>query len=228
MRFYSNGYSGALLQVSWRGQPAIRPERIRADEVGYVGRFRWWDGVIDLRVFRERVTDLIQDFVIRPLPGVLIPRTFSVVNSDIPVLNKGYEAHYSARPTPTDRLIAGYSSLRVSAPFAGGDHEQEAPMHTATASWVRQWNSRWSTTLSLIASEKFEWAGSLPVAGYKYLDARIAYRFGSGAAPVEAALNLQNLGSRHEEFSTSAGSTDGKPVWRPIPRLIYLNLRLPF
>lgn len=228
MRFYSNGYSGTLLQVSWRGLPAIKPERIHTDEVGYVGQFLRWNGVLDVRVFRERVTDLIQDVVIPRLPGVLIPRTFSVVNSDVPVRNTGFEAHYSARPTPRDRLTAGYSSLRVSAPFADGDHEREFPRHTATATWMRQWNPNWSTTLSLVASDKFEWSGSLPVPGYEYVDARVAYRFGRVAAPIEVALNLQNLGRKHEEYSTSAGSADGKPVWRTIPRLAFLSLKLPF
>lgn len=227
MRFYSNGYSGALLQLSWLGDPAIKPERIRADEIGYVGQFRTWSGVFDLRMFREKITDLVEDVVIPPLPGVLIPRTFSVVNSSVPVLNSGYDWHYSARPTPRTRLSLAQSNLKVYAPFANSVHQNEAPRHTTTATWMQDWDARWFTTLSLVRYESFEWSASLQVPGYAYLDARLAYRFGERARPNELALVLFNVGEKHQDFSTSAGSTDGRPVWRPLPRLIFLTLKVP-
>jgi iron complex outermembrane receptor protein len=222
MRFYSNGYSGTLLQVSWLGQSAIRPERIHANELGYLGQFKTWDGVFDLRVYREKITDFIQDVSVAPPPGVVFPRSNSFVNQDLPVRFRGFEWHYKARPAPGTQVLAGHSNLTVQSAIGGGSLEREAPNHTTTLTWLQDWTGRWSTTLSAIRYSAYKWgSGSLPLPGYTSLDARLAYRFGTAAKPAEIALVLLNQGKRHEEYVLSSAAAIGNPV----PRLVFLTVR---
>ena len=222
MRFYSNGYSGALLQVSWLGQPAIRPERVHANELGYLGQFKTWDGVFDLRIYREKITDLVQDIPVTPPPGVIFARSSSFTNLDTPVRFRGFEWQYKARPAPGAQLVAGHSSVGVMAPFAGGAMERQSPRHTTTLTWLQQWSGRWSSTLSAIQYAGYKWgSGSIPLPGYTSFDARVAYRFGTTAKPAELALALLNQGKRHEEYVLSGAAALGNPV----PRLVFLSVR---
>ena len=224
IRFYSNGYSGVLLRVSFLGQPSIRPERVAANEIGYLGQFRTWDGVFDLRVYREKISDLIQDVDVAPPAGVVDPRTFSFVNSSIPVLQRGFEWHYSARPGPNTRFQAGHSTLRILAPFSDNHHEHEVPGHVGTLTWRQDWTARWSTTLSVIRYGTYEWgSGSFHVPAYTSLDARIAYRYGPAGKPTELALVLLNQGRRHEEYVSLPSLGTGNPV----PQLVILTARFP-
>ncbi|OGA16814.1 MAG: hypothetical protein A3I63_11055 [Betaproteobacteria bacterium RIFCSPLOWO2_02_FULL_66_14] len=225
VRFYSNGYSGVLLRVSYLGTPSIRPEKIAANEIGYVGQFKTWNGVFDLRVYQEKITDLIQEIPTAAPPGVIDPRTFTFYNSGVPVLQRGFEWSYRARPGPKTQLQAGYSNLRVHAPFAGDVLEHEAPRHVTTVTWIQEWAQRWNTTLSVIRYGTYEWgSGSYHVPRYTQLDARIAYRFGPPGKPSEVALVLLDHGSRHQEFLPQTLLSKGNPI----PRLAFVNLKLPF
>lgn len=224
IRFYSNGYSGVLLRVSYLGQPSIRPERVAAAEIGYLGQFRTWDGVLDVRIYREKITDLVQEVPVAPPPGVVDPRSYTFVNMSIPVSQRGLEWRYSARLSPAARVHASYSNLRVRAPFLGSNHEHEVPGHVATLTWIQDWTTRWASTLSAIRYGTYEWgSGSFHVPAYTSIDARIAYRYGPAAKPTELALVLLNQGRRHQEYVSLPSLATGNPV----PRLVFLTVRFP-
>ena len=230
MRFYSNGYTGVLLRVSYVGEPSIRRERVQANEIGYLGQFRTWNGVLDVRVFDEKITDFIQDIPIPAPPGVIDPRSYTFVNVDVPVRLRGFEAEYSARPAPGALLRAGYSNLSVSAPFAKEIHEREGPHHSATVTWMQEWSARWRTTLSAIRYSGYEWgSGSLTVPSYTVLDARIAYRFGPQSRPSEIALVALDQGRRHEEYAPSGGvAPSGGRSLNYVPRAVFVTGRFAF
>jgi iron complex outermembrane recepter protein len=222
MRFYSNGYSGALIQVSWQGQPGVRPERMRAAELGYVGQFRTWNGILDVRVFREEITDFIEAFQVAPPPGVLIPRSHSFRNSDQPVRFRGYEWHYRAQPAPGARIMAGHADVTARSEIDGGALEPRTPRRITTLAWLQDWSGRWSTTLSAVRYSGYRWgSGSLPLPGYTAFDVRLAYRFGTTARPAEVALVLLNQGRRHEEFLLDSEAARGNAV----ARLAFLSVR---
>ncbi len=223
MRFYSNGYSGTLLQVFWIGQPAIRPERIHANELGYVGQFKTWEAVLDLRMFREKITDFAQDVAVAPPPGVLFARSNSFINSDLPVRFSGFEWHYKARPVNGAQFVAGHASVKARSELGGGSLARQTPKHTTTLTWIQDWSSRWSGTLTAIRYGAYQWgSGSLPVPGYTAFDARLAYRFGTPARPAEVALVLLNQGRRHEQYVFN----DNAAIGNPVPRLVLLTARL--
>lgn len=221
MRFYSNGYSGALIQVSWLGQSAVRPERIRAGELGYVGQFKTWNGIFDLRVFREGITDYIEAVQVAPPPGVIFARSHSFRNSDQPVRFRGFEWHYKAHPAPGARIMAGHASVTASSAIDGGALEPRTPHRVTTLAWHQDWSGRWSTALSALRYSAYQWgSGSVPLPGYTAFDARLAYRFGSAAKPAELALVLLSQGKRHDEFVLSGGGPNN-----PVPRLVFLTAR---
>lgn len=230
MRFYSAGYSGVLLRVSYVGQPDVRRERVQANEIGYLGQFRTWNGVLDVRLFNEKITDFIQDIAIPAPPGVVDPRSYTFVNVDVPVRLRGFEAEYSARPAPGALLRAGYSNLSVSAPFANQSHEREGPHHSGSVTWMQEWTARWHTTLSVIRYSGYEWgSGSLPVPSYTVLDARIAYRFGPRSRLSEIALVALDQGRRHTEYAPSGDvGPGGVPRANEVPRAIFLTGRFAF
>lgn len=222
MRFYSDGYTGTLLQTSWIGAREIRPERVHANELGYVGQFKAWDAVLDLRIFREKVTDFALDVAVPPPAGVVFPSSNSFSNSDLPVRFRGFEWHYRARPAQGAQLMFGHASVSARSDINGGALARQNPRHTTTLTWLQEWSSRWSSALSAIRYGGYHYgSGSLPMPGYTSLDARLAYRFGTAARPAEIALVLLNQGKRHEEYLFNDNAAAGNPV----PRLAFVTLR---
>lgn len=200
VRLYSS--TGVFLSQLFKSQALLRPERIYAREVSYLGEIRPYGLTLDARFFDEHISDMVTT---KPLVHLSDTRTF---------LN-AYQAHlrgveYEARWRPlagtTVSLIQSFVRILgmeklESADSTPGDTMQSAPNHRTTLFVSSRLPEEWQASLT------HSWVGAMvwpaegdPVPKYRRLDLRLAKTFRTGGYKSELALTTQNVFGPYSEF----------------------------
>lgn len=201
-----------LLVQPYQPNPDLRRTRIDSTEIGWLARLPAGRGVLDLRLFNERISD----FIVRetavpldpalggPLLGAIIPPS-RYVNLETPVILRGLEYELRLQPT-SDALWLLTHTLIDRNSTDPGVRERTAP-YTASLTWTERWRGSWRTTLTVLRQGPLA-GGDGFVPGFRYvarpyttLDARIAWQTKWQDRSVELALAGTNLGGRHQEVS---------------------------
>ena len=222
IRFSSGGF---LLQQNFTPPGSLRPERIDARELGYLGRFPRWNGTLDVRLYHERIVDFIAD---RGVPSPLVPPPlFSPVtalafNSANPIVSRGVEAHLRVRPFESTDVLLGYAHMRIRG--APGSLDQSVPRSSGSLTWIQRYPGRFGSTLTVYRTLAYQWGGGArPTPAYTAYDARVSYQTAALGKPAEFALVLLNQGRAHEELTWS--DSQGPTV---VSRQAYVTARLEF
>jgi len=214
-----------LLQQNFTPPGSLKPERIDARELGYLGRFPAWHGTLDVRVYRERIVDFISDRgVASPLvpPPLFTPLTAMTFNSPTPIRSRGVEAHLRLRPFESTDLLAGYARTRLSG--APGTLDRSAPRSSGSLTWIQRYPGRVSSTVTVYHSGSYHWGGGArPTPAYTAYDARLAFQATVFGSPAEFALVLLNQGRAHEELTW--GDAQERTI---VARQAYVTARLEF
>jgi hypothetical protein len=89
---------------------------------------------------------------------------------------------------------------------------------------MQRYGSGWSSALTMQHVGAYQWgSGSIPVAAHNSADLRLAREFRWDGRRAEAALVMQNLGPRYEEFLLA-----GHPGFNAVTRYVYLTGRFEF
>lgn len=192
---------------------SLRPERVTAREIGYLGEFRNVGLSVDVRLFHEHVRDLIVG-TLQPLPAgseLITPlRRFlepdSVVRDETLVFAnveeawmRGAEYQVRWRPRPETLVLLGQTLIRMTA--SSSDTSRSAPSNNTFVLL----SHRFASGLQLSAAHYWfgavEWleeASYLP--GYRRLDVRAAWPVRFGPVRAEAAVVVQNALGSHAEY----------------------------
>lgn len=191
----------------------LEPERVRSYEAGYFGILPAAT-TLDVRLFRERVTNLV---VFRDGPS---GQPDVIDNSRDLVTIRGIEFQLKTRPLRDTELIWSHALTRIESD--NQSLRNSMPPYSASLTWLQHYWGGVSSTLSLFSVGPTEWRDSKPVASYVTWDGRLAWRFKAGRADSELALGLINGGVRHEEW--------GLPRRPPNPtdRFTYVSVRTEF
>lgn len=193
------------LKSNWgftRGTPYIQasgkaqPERIDSTEIGYLGEFRDHNVTVDIRVFEERISDLLR--LERPCSGC--PNDF--VNKD-PNTQRGWETQLRWHPTPTTQILANYSKLTLDpdASSTAPQDEFRAPQHIATLALFQKLPANWDLSIINYALSEMFWVRkSDMVPSFVQTDVRLARQFRIGETRAEAALMVSAANGEHIEF----------------------------
>lgn len=225
---------GQLLLRPYLPNPDIRPSRIDSLELGYLARLTPGNTTLDLRLFDERVTDLVIAQIQPPAADAPVLSNYlpSVRSENLgsPVRLRGAEYQLHSRPRPGTRLLFSHSMIRRSS--ADPAVAALAAPYTASLTWLQEWPAGWSTTATLFRMGPLANSGGpLPLlqraAAYTTGDLRIAHRRNWGSQAAELALVAINLGGRHQEIVDSAQQLlhPGEPV-NPVSRMVFLSLTL--
>jgi len=222
MRF---SVGGILLQQNFTPPGSLRPERIDAREVGYLGRFPAWHGTLDVRIYRDRIHDFIADRgVPSPLvpPPLLTPATAMTFNSPNAIRSRGAEAELRVRPFASTDLLLGLARMHLSG--APGTLDRSAPRNSGFLAWIQRYPGRFASTLIVYRSGGYQWGGGArPTPSYTAYDARVSYRTAAFGRPAEFAFVLANQGRAHEELTWS--DAQGPTL---VTRQAYVTARLGF
>lgn len=186
-------YQGVpLVQVSGRALP----ERVRAAEIGYLGELKPWGLTADLRIFREKVKDLLR-----------YERICSTCDNDLlnkdPNTQRGWETQLRWQPMAGTQLLLNHTELRLvtDASNTALQDTYRAPRHYSTLAWFQQLPRDWELTLihTQVASYFYVRLSDM-IPAFRQTDLRLARRFRLGTTRAEAALVVQAIDGDHEDY----------------------------
>lgn len=93
-------------RLSFVGNPHLPPEQLDSWELGYLADWRAWKMSLDVRHFREKLTDRVMS--VRTAAGA--PNSEQSIQD---MLIRGYEAQWKWQPFDGTRLLVNHASMRV-------------------------------------------------------------------------------------------------------------------
>lgn len=226
--------TGRLILNPYQPNADLRQPRVDSVEAGYLGRFRPLAASLDVRVFRERITDFIYRRAAHsPLDPLLNAWTDSAiyVNARDPVALTGVEYQLKWTPWRGGDWMFSHSMIRTQ---AQRELKERSAPYSASLSWRQDWGFGWSSMLSGVRMGPLAGGdGTVPIwsyvaSAYTSFDARVAWaqRLSSGRR-VEYSLNAINLGERHQEIADrSQQSLYGSEPANEVSPMVWFGLTL--
>jgi len=203
---FSFSYQGIVLEQVYNNQGGLRPESMNSAEIGYLGRFPRTDTTVDIRVYRDKISDLISPVIIPAsdlYDGLAVSfRNEGEVNVDGVDMELTYQPNRDNRVTLTyARMHATASTVSSAAVISQQQLEDSVPQYSGSLLAMHRFGSNWSGSAGIYYVSKMLWLDSnTAVPSYQRLDLRVARRLQISAARGEVALTVQNTGKRYEDF----------------------------
>jgi iron complex outermembrane recepter protein len=195
---------GVLLPLVIVGNSALKRERLAAREIGYFGRLPLARLQFDVRVFDERIKDLIDErfITLQPPPGLAtlpIPTEYLTYENIGTARLRGTEIETRLSPWQSTRIHIGYSQLRIR--HSNDAQARSAPRRATSLMLIQQLPASLHLSLTQYWIDPIRWVGfGQEIKQYRRTDARLAYRFKAGGVRSELALVGLNLFDRYNEF----------------------------
>lgn len=193
----------------------VRPEEIINREIGFLGSWPDRGMDLDVRVFRESITNVINfecPSVVngtgpatdcRPAnnnygfpPSSLVPRdAYNMGYAE----QEGVEFQLKWRPVADTQFLVNYAYLDIDSHIQGED--DYSPRHLVGLHWMHEFPGKIDLMVSYYWTAAFEPIGQGNLQGTNRWDLRLAKRFNLGTTAAQLALGVQNLGKAYEEFS---------------------------
>ncbi|MCK6408339.1 TonB-dependent receptor [Thauera sp.] len=234
---------GRLLQHRQFPNPALRPQRIDASEIGLLGVFGEHRSTFDLRLFRERIDDLIVRNPVDAalLAGSVLPRPLRELlggtrweNYAGRVQLSGLEYQVNLKPWRGTEFILAHSMIRRD---ADDDRiRRNVAPYSASLSWLQRVGP-WRSMLSVLRMGPID-AGFSYVPGYRYtvpsyttVDWSVSRMLRLPALPVEVRLTAINLFGSHQELANRPLQAQPEYLGRPaneVSRQVWLSVETNF
>lgn len=169
----------------------LDPARVVSAELGYVGR-PWSTLTVDLRLFRDRLTDLISMYT-RPYPNI-DGDTRDFRNLDRVTLT-GSELQLDYRPQRDTRLIFNYANVLVDSTDVDAVYSNTVPRHNLSLLGLHELGRGWQASAAFYYVDRMAYLDEDEqlVGPLRRLDLRLARRVALAGAAGEAALVFQNV-----------------------------------
>ncbi|TVO58983.1 TonB-dependent receptor [Denitromonas halophila] len=228
--------SGALLARPFLPNPDLRQTRADTFELGYIRQLLWARSTAEIRIFQERLRDLVIRQQVTPPPptpllAAQIPTTREEnFGNDLYV--RGIELQWEAHPWRNGDIRLAWSVLQRDA----GDAQVEAGIapYTASLMWMQRWPQRWSSMVHLnrvgpVASGDSYIAGKpYVVRAYTSLDIALSRPIRLAGQSARLTLAALNLGPRHQEVANPAQQLNSTQPVNRVSRQVYLGLDMRF
>jgi iron complex outermembrane receptor protein len=220
--------------------PGLKPQRVDAFEVGYLGQSSDHKGMLDVRVFRERVTDLIRRETVTPEPtsNPVIRQLRELLgssrweNQSDAVTLTGVEYQLRYEPVRNGQLI--FSHTLIDARSKEARAERSVAPYIASLSWLQQIGD-WQGMLTVLRMGPVDFGTSFipgyrrKVDAYTAVDASIAWERRIGGNPVRVSLSGINLFGEHQEVANRPlQQRIGDRPANEVGRQVHLGLRIGF
>lgn len=185
------------------------PEKINSFELGYYGNFPEYGLTLDVKVYRDKITNLIRSYF------DLTSNALNFRNADeANVTGAEIEAAYRRHGT---RANVTYSNQDIDSENITGRYTTSAPHNKWTLFLAHRFNGALDTSLTYVYVGPMEWLGTRePLKSYDRLDVRVAHPFKMGNADCEVAIVGQGLSGPYADFVGAA----------KFDRRAYLSLRV--
>ena len=167
----------------------LRPEHIDSGELGYAGRFG--NAVkIDLRVFHDKIYDLISDYK-RPYPDPVNGMTFDFRNGGKATLF-GSELHLQYQPQRGTRFILNASNTQIESNNFDNFYERSVPRNILSFLAMHDLTPLWKFSAAYYYQDRMKYIGGDPIDRMNRLDLRLAHQIPLAEGRAEVAAVLQN------------------------------------
>jgi len=228
----------AANQINRIGNPRLPAERLDSWELAYLGDWRDWRMSLDVRHFREKVSDRLM--IVRPAAGA--PDSEQSIQD---ITMRGYEVQFKWQPLETTRLLLNHSSLRIDGEFSGRGEvivatpgsnlaagpdvytrlaEESAPRRSSSVLLMQKLPLGFDLSLARYWVDSMRWTRNTSVDKYARTDARLAHTFKLGGKRGEIAYTVQSLDGAHVE-QRKAGT---RPNQRTVDRRHWVSVNLNF
>lgn len=205
-------YQGVFLEQDILPLGGLKPETMRAYELGFLSRIPEWNLSWDVRVYRDRIRNLISELKI---PIASVDGTTLAYRNEGEVDVTGKEIQIDFRPGRDTRLVFNYASMKAAARgfsakanFTAEEHERSVPAFTWNLLAMHRFSSLWQGSFAYYRLGDMDWLGSGGFnKGYGRSDVRLARGFRLDGTRGEVALVVQNTGPKYAEFD-SEGTFD--------------------
>ena len=228
--------SGVLVARPYVRNPDLRQTRADTIEMGYLRQFGGGRHMLDLRVFEERLHDLLvrRQITLSPAPALqtVIPST-QPANLDHTLVLHGAELQLVTRPSRNSKVRLAWSLI--------DRHAQDATVesgiapYTAHLSWQQHWPDKWTSFVSVtrvaaVASgDSFVASGRYVVDAFTAIDLALSRRFTLAGHDARFTLSALNVGPRHQEIADPAiQRVRGDEPANRVSRQVYAGIEVRF
>lgn len=197
---------GQLLKITVLARGNVAPETVLTRELGYYGNYSWLNSSLDVRLFDEVMSGLIQTTsYTAQVDGKSFPETVDYVNGDSLTL-RGLELQWSGRPWPGAQLGFNhtYTNLIFSSPPTKDTLANTMPESASSLFFSQQFPQGWRFSMSHQNSNPFRLQRT---GDYKQYISRTDWRLSKtllvGRHAGEIALTVQNQGAAQADFYKS-------------------------
>ncbi|MGQ5489526.1 TonB-dependent receptor plug domain-containing protein [Thauera sp. ZXT1-4] len=222
-------------QIEWAGNPALPAEGLDSWELGYLGDWSAARMSLDVRVFRERLSDRQIHRIRTTATG---PDTVQAVH-DLEI--RGQELQWKWQPVDATRIVVGHAHVDIDAGFSAigsalntttGSNfagparaalyfalsEQSAPRRATSLLWMQRLPLGLDLSVARYWVHDIKWTRNTETDSYNRTDLRLAYPIKGIASGGEIAYTVQSLNGAHAE----------ERMERIVGRQHWLSLRLDF
>lgn len=199
---------GTLLDRLYVNGGPLRPERITAYELGYLGDFQAASATLDLKLYYEEIRDIIASPVDESASDKYV-----TARNDGEADNYGWELSLQWRPWPATRLVAAQAYAHVRGRYLERftatnqtykDAAKLTPVHTQSALLVQRLPHGWEASLGYYKVGNMEFGNNDATGGYDNLELRLAYRIRHGGWRGALAFQAQHLAGRYFDAERDA------------------------
>ncbi len=181
------------------GEGDLSPEEIISYELGYVAALPVAHLSLDLKLYRDKVTDLVQGFRV-PFMDLYDQKAFTFRNGNSATV-RGIEVGADYRASRRTRLWVAYAYAEVDSPDLNEDLTHSAPRHTLSLLLSHRFPRRLSGSIAYYYVSEYEPLGTGDLLGpSRRLDMRVARGFSLGSTDGELALVVQGALGDYREF----------------------------
>jgi len=179
----------------------VDPERLTSQEIGYLGHWPEWKLNLDLRLFREAVSDLIgtqcTGVVVATCKGVFPVNPYDFRNLGVST-QRGLEGQAKWQAGPDTRVMANFAFLDIDSAI---DEKRYSPSQQYGLHVMHAFPGKVELTLSHYWVPAFKPSGQGNLKDHKRLDARLAKRFKLDGLPGQVALTWESLTGSYIDFA---------------------------
>lgn len=201
------------LDRTTKSNVALVPEHITTYELGYTGEFPGYGGLLDVRVYR----DIIRDMIAAPTNDTTITDLRN--NGGTTFRNSGYvdisgaDIQFAWRPTPRTRMLLGYAHafqqgliLSRLNPSTNSESLHATPTETTNFTVLHRFPRGFEGSLNyrIVTDMEFLGGGTERTGQYTTGDLRLAWKFRSGDIRGQMAMTVQNFTGAHYDFDDTA------------------------
>ena len=188
----------------WRATGGLIPEKIEATEIGYMAQLSN-SFSFDVRVFRNRMENLIEWKIIKPADDV-IDDVLTFVNSDNEVTLDGHEVQLSYSPDNNNRLMLSYAHLNIDSLDDNNKAKftPSVPRNTASLLAIHNFQDGYKGSVGYYFVDELRHVDSNDdeqLDARRQLDLRLSREFDIGSSEAILSAVIQNALDDYDEYN---------------------------